>query len=66
MNPDGGLKAKGHPIGATGASQAYEIFHQLRRSAGDRQVNGAEHALAHNVGGSGASATVTIFSTGVP
>ncbi len=66
VNPDGGLKAKGHPIGATGASQAYEIFHQLRRSAGDRQVNGAEHALAHNVGGSGASATVTIFSTGVP
>jgi acetyl-CoA acetyltransferase len=64
VNPDGGLKAKGHPIGATGASQAYEIFQQLRRSAGERQVDGAEHALAHNVGGSGASATVTIFSTG--
>jgi acetyl-CoA acetyltransferase len=66
VNPDGGLKAKGHPIGATGASQAYEIFHQLRRSAGDRQVAGAERALAHNVGGSGASATVTIFTTGDP
>jgi len=64
VNPDGGLKAKGHPIGATGASQAYEIFQQLRRAAGDRQVPGAEHALAHNVGGSGASATVTIFTTG--
>lgn len=64
VNPDGGLKAKGHPIGATGASQAYEIFQQLRRSAGARQVDGAEQALAHNVGGSGASATVTIFSTG--
>jgi acetyl-CoA C-acetyltransferase len=66
VNPDGGLKAKGHPIGATGASQAYEIFQQLRRAAGDRQVEGAEHALAHNVGGSGASATVTIFTTGGP
>jgi acetyl-CoA C-acetyltransferase len=62
VNPDGGLKAKGHPIGATGASQAYEIFHQLRGTAGDRQVPHAERALAHNVGGSGASATVTIFS----
>ncbi len=66
VNPDGGLKAKGHPIGATGASQAYEIFHQLRGTAGERQVPGAEHALAHNVGGSGASATVTIFSRGAP
>lgn len=64
VNPDGGLKAKGHPIGATGASQAYEIFQQLRHAAGDRQVAGAERALAHNVGGSGASATVTIFSVG--
>ena len=64
VNPDGGLKAKGHPIGATGASQAYEVFQQLRRTAGERQVPGAERALTHNVGGSGASATVTIFSVG--
>ncbi|MGA7922792.1 MAG: thiolase domain-containing protein [Thermoplasmata archaeon] len=64
VNPDGGLKAKGHPIGATGASQAYEAFVQLRRQAGARQVNGAERALTHNVGGSGASAAVTIFSVG--
>ena len=64
VNPDGGLKAKGHPIGATGASQAYEAFVQLRGSAGARQVRGAERALAHNVGGSGASATVTLFSRG--
>jgi acetyl-CoA C-acetyltransferase len=64
VNPDGGLKAKGHPIGATGVSQAYEIFLQLRRAAGARQVPGAERALAHNVGGSGASATVTLFSVG--
>jgi acetyl-CoA acetyltransferase len=61
VNPSGGLKAKGHPIGATGAGQAYEVFQQLRGKAGDRQVKGAERALAHNVGGSGASATVTLF-----
>ncbi|EQD73419.1 thiolase, partial [mine drainage metagenome] len=48
VNPDGGLKAKGHPIGATGVSQAYEVFVQLRRQAGARQVPGAERALAHN------------------
>jgi acetyl-CoA acetyltransferase len=64
VNPDGGLKAKGHPIGATGASQAYEVFLPLRGQAGARQVRGAERALTHNVGGSGASATVTIFSVG--
>lgn len=64
VNPDGGLKAKGHPIGATGVSQAYEVFRQLRRQAGARQVPGAERALAHNVGGSGASACVTLFSVG--
>jgi acetyl-CoA C-acetyltransferase len=63
VNPDGGLKAKGHPIGATGTSQAYEAFVQLRGAAGERQVAGARSVLAHNVGGSGASATVTIFST---
>ncbi len=62
VNPDGGLKAKGHPIGATGASQVYEVFQQLRRAAGDRQIAGAESALCHNVGGSGASATVAILS----
>ncbi len=62
VNPDGGLKAKGHPIGATGASQAYEAFRQLRGEAGSRQVKGARRALTHNVGGSGASATVTLFA----
>lgn len=64
VNPDGGLKAKGHPIGATGVSQAYEIFLQLRGNAGARQVAGAEHALAHNVGGAGATAAVSLFSVG--
>jgi acetyl-CoA C-acetyltransferase len=61
INPSGGLKAKGHPLGATGAAQAYEIFRQLRGEAGPRQVPGAETALAHNVGGSGASCSVHIF-----
>ena len=64
VNPDGGLKAKGHPIGATGVGQAYEVFLQLRGVAGERQVPGAQRALAHNVGGAGATAAVTIFSAG--
>ncbi len=62
VNPDGGLKAKGHPIGATGVSQAYEVFLQLRGQAGARQVGGAERALTHNVGGSGATAAVHLFA----
>ncbi len=64
VNPDGGLKAKGHPIGATGISQVYEIFLQLRAAAGERQVPSAETALAHNVGGAGATATVSLFRRG--
>ncbi len=64
VNPDGGLKAKGHPIGATGVSQIYEVFLQLRRAAGARQVPSAERALVHNVGGAGATAAVTICAAG--
>ncbi len=64
VNPDGGLKAKGHPIGATGVSQVYELFTQLRGAAGDRQVPGATRGLAHNVGGAGATAAVSLFSVG--
>jgi acetyl-CoA acetyltransferase len=64
VNPDGGLKAKGHPIGATGVSQVYEIFQQLRGSAGARQVPHATRAVAHNVGGAGATAAVTVLSVG--
>jgi acetyl-CoA acetyltransferase len=64
VNPDGGLKAKGHPIGATGVGQAYEAFVQLRGEAGPRQVPSAQRALTHNVGGAGATATVTIFRAG--
>ncbi len=63
VNPDGGLKSKGHPIGATGVSQVYEVFRQLRREAGERQVAGATRALTHNVGGAGATAAVAVFST---
>ncbi len=61
INPSGGLKAKGHPLGATGAGQIYELFHQLRNSAGPRQVKGATRGLAHNVGGSGASCAVHVL-----
>ena len=64
VNPDGGLKAKGHPIGATGVSQAFEVFVQLRGQAGARQVPHAEHALTHNVGGAGATAAVALYSVG--
>lgn len=61
VNPSGGLKAKGHPLGATGAAQAYELFLQLRNEAGARQVAGARVGLAHNVGGSGASCAVHVL-----
>jgi acetyl-CoA C-acetyltransferase len=61
VNTSGGLKAKGHPVGATGTAQAGELFLQLTGQAEKRQVDGAEFGLAHNVGGSGATATVHIF-----
>lgn len=53
VNVDGGLKAKGHPIGATGVSMTYEIVKQLRGEAGERQVPNADVGLTHNVGGIG-------------
>jgi acetyl-CoA C-acetyltransferase len=62
INPSGGLKAKGHPIGATGVSQVVEIVKQLQCEAGERQVADAEIGLCCNVGGSGGSAIVSIFS----
>jgi len=61
VNTSGGLKSKGHPVGATGTAQAYEIYLQLTEQAGRRQVSGAEVGLTHNVGGSGATATVHIY-----
>lgn len=61
VNPSGGLKSKGHPVGATGTAQAYEIYLQLTGQAEERQVEGAEIGLSHNVGGSGATACVHIY-----
>ncbi|OUJ19430.1 Acetyl-CoA acetyltransferase [Methanonatronarchaeum thermophilum] len=61
INPSGGLKACGHPVGATGIKQAVEITTQLLGEAGDRQVD-CETGLCHNVGGSGGTATVHILS----
>lgn len=61
VNTSGGLKAKGHPVGATGTGQAYEVYLQLTGRAGKRQVKDAEVGLTHNVGGSGATATVHIY-----
>jgi len=63
VNASGGLKAKGHPIGATGVGQIYEITNQLRGKVEKktRQVPNARYGLAHNVGGSGATATVHIL-----
>ena len=62
VNPSGGLKAKGHPISATGAAQVVEIFEQFNGRAGGRAVPRAEVALAHNVGATGGSCSVHIFS----
>lgn len=63
VNTDGGLKAGGHAVGATGVKQIVEIVKQLRGEAeGGRQVDGAEVGLAHNVGGTGATVVVTILS----
>ncbi len=61
VNTSGGLKSKGHPVGATGVAQIHEIVTQLRGEAGDRQVAGARRGLAQNMGGTGASATVHIL-----
>ena len=61
VNTSGGLKSKGHPVGATGIAQAIEIFEQLRGEAGKRQVEGARIGLTQNMGGSGASSVVHIF-----
>lgn len=61
INTDGGLKADGHPIGATGLAQVFEIVTQLRGEAGERQVQKAEIGLTHNIGGVGGTAAVHIF-----
>ncbi|PZC46619.1 MAG: acetyl-CoA C-acetyltransferase [Chloroflexi bacterium] len=66
VNTSGGLKAKGHPVGASGVGMAVEIFHQLRQEAGERQVpnDSLELGLSHNVGGTGGTCVVTIYQRG--
>ncbi|WP_270726687.1 lipid-transfer protein [Shimia sp. Alg240-R146] len=59
-NPSGGLLSKGHPLGATGLAQCYELTHQLRGTADARQVDGARTALQHNLGLGGAC-VVTLY-----
>ncbi len=61
VNPSGGLKSKGHPVGATGVAQIAEIVAQLRGEAGQRQVEGARIGLAQNMGGSGGTSVVHIL-----
>ena len=67
VNPSGGLESKGHPMGASGLAQIYELVHQLRGTAGARQVPGARIALAENGGGlyagEEAAAAITILSS---
>ena len=67
VNPSGGLLSRGHPVGATGIAQVFEIVTQLRNEAGKRQVEGARIGLAHCMGGDKAadtkSCTVAVCST---
>jgi acetyl-CoA C-acetyltransferase len=61
VNASGGLKAKGHPVGATGAAQICDLVLQIRGQAGERQLRRHELGLAENLGGSGATCVVTIL-----
>ena len=63
INTSGGMKAKGHPLGATGVSQIVELVKQLRGEAGERQVPGAKTALAINFGGFGNNVVATVLTT---
>jgi acetyl-CoA acetyltransferase len=63
-NTSGGLKAKGHPVGATGTAQACEIYLQLTNQAGRRQVGGAEVGLTENVGGAASTGVVQVYARG--
>ena len=62
INPSGGLKSKGHPIGATGIGQVVEVFEQFTGKSGEREIKDAEYALTQNFGATGASCAVHIFS----
>ena len=63
VNTSGGLKSKGHPVGATGVAQINEIVTQLRGEAGERQVRNARIGLAQNMGGSGGSSVVHVLES---
>lgn len=63
INPSGGLKSKGHPIGATGVGQVVEVYDQLTGQAGPRTVNDAHIGLTHNFGATGASCAVHVFES---
>ena len=65
VNPSGGLLSKGHPLGATGLAQCYELTHQLRGTADRRQVEGARVALQHNIGLGGACVVTLYRKAGV-
>jgi acetyl-CoA C-acetyltransferase len=64
VNTSGGLKSKGHPVGATGTAQACEIYLQLTGQADRRQVKGAEIGLTQNVGGSASTGVVHVYRRG--
>ncbi len=64
LNSSGGLKAKGHPVGATGVAQVCEVVTQLRGEAGERQIKNAKTGLTQNMGGSGASCVIHILEAG--
>ena len=61
VNVSGGLKGKGHPVGATGIAQVIEVVHHLRGTAGERQIANARLGLTQNMGGSGASCIIHIL-----
>ncbi len=63
INPSGGLKSKGHPIGATGVGQIVEVFDQLTGKAGERTIKNAKIGLTHNFGATGASCAVHLFQS---
>ena len=64
VNPSGGLKAKGHPIGATGTAQVYDIVEQLRGKCGERQVEGAKIGMTDTLGGDGGTIVNLILKRG--
>lgn len=64
INPSGGLKAKGHPIGATGTAQVYDIVKQLRGESGERQVEGAKIGMTDTLGGDASTVVNLILRRG--